>query len=641
MSFAPALSHAPRFRPWIGARRRSGWGAALVVVALVTPAGGAGQEIPDTVQVADSLQAAVSLQLSVSLQAAPDSAAADTIFYNLPSLDRGLPEGFATGIWEWDRDDIMASAANTIAELMAEVPGLITLLGGDYGTPAAISAFGLGGGGVRLFRDGFEVYPVDGGVADLQRIGLGGITRVRLDRSMGAMIVEMWSYQYDDGRPISVIEAGTGDLDTNMFRGVYADPTSLGGSIAVAMERVDTRGVRSQEGGNRTGTWVRYQLHRQDRAGIALDFRRMGSQTKVPDYAPTLSRTDVTIRARVEVVEGVVAEAYTGKSSLDADDAGVEYELFGGSRSQHGFRLGLEGDGLWARGELRLFGDDELPARNLDVGAGVTREGWGGLAGSLHRATWMGASTSSTGARGWLGPLEGASLFGSWESGTFGGRDGPLLDGTTNPLPPLLPQQADDPPAVAITDRSALRLGGSLSRRGATLSGAVLFVESDLHVPLGTQLDFGSPIEPGGVRRTGWEGWGSLPMLMTGLRLEGSYQRWSQDGPYLPRQVYRGSFEFHRVYKESENLELWWSLGVRGHDAMSVFVADDGQGGPGGLQTVPFYQSWYGRIQVRVVTIRIFLTWENFTLRRNLQNFPGRKLPFARSSFGLRWDMWN
>ena len=73
----------------------------------------AGQEIPDTVQVADSLQAADSLQLSDSLQAAPDSAAADTIFYNLPSLDRGLPEGFATGIWEWLRwglASIIASA---------------------------------------------------------------------------------------------------------------------------------------------------------------------------------------------------------------------------------------------------------------------------------------------------------------------------------------------------------------------------------------------------------------------------------------------------------------------------------------------------------------------------------------------------
>ena len=154
MSLALALHDAPRFRPWIGARPRFRWGAALGVVALVTPATVTGQEPPDTVQVADSLQVPDSLQVT------PDSASADTIFYNLPSLGSGLPVGFATGIWEWDRDGIMASGANTIAELVAEVPGLITLLGGDYGTPAAISAFGLGAGGVRVFRDGFEVYEV-------------------------------------------------------------------------------------------------------------------------------------------------------------------------------------------------------------------------------------------------------------------------------------------------------------------------------------------------------------------------------------------------------------------------------------------------------------------------------------------------
>jgi hypothetical protein len=59
------------------------------------------------------------------------------------------------------------------------------------------------------------------------------------------------------------------------------------------------------------------------------------------------------------------------------------------------------------------------------------------------------------------------------------------------------------------------------------------------------------------------------------------------------------------------------------------------------LETVPFYQNWYGRIQVRIVTVQIFIVWENFIRRRNLQNFPGRVLPITRTSYGLRWTMWN
>ena len=120
----------------------------------------------------------------------------------------------------------------------------------------------------------------------------------------------------------------------------------------------------------------------------------------------------------------------------------------------------------------------------------------------------------------------------------------------------------------------------------------------------------------------------------------GSYQQWDQDGPYLPKRIYRGAFVFHKVYLDSGNFEMWWSLGVRGHDPMSVFVSEDGFDSVSGLQVVPFYQNWYGRIQVRVVSVRLFLGWENFIRRRNLQNFPGRILPITRSFFGLRWDLW-
>ena len=73
---------------------------------------------------------------------------------------------------------------------------------------------------------------------------------------------------------------------------------------------------------------------------------------------------------------------------------------------------------------------------------------------------------------------------------------------------------------------------------------------------------------------------------------------------------------------------------------MNVFVAATDED-PAGLATVPFYQSWYARIQVRIITVRLWLGMDNFTFRRNLQTYPGRLLPYGRSFFGLRWDMWN
>jgi hypothetical protein len=140
---------------------------------------------------------------------------------------------------------------------------------------------------------------------------------------------------------------------------------------------------------------------------------------------------------------------------------------------------------------------------------------------------------------------------------------------------------------------------------------------------------------------------GIFPTGIRGLTLEGSYIWWDEEGPYLPKQFYQGAFEFNRVFKESGNLEFWVSGGVRGHDPMLSFVAagadgsDPNEPSTGGLTRVPFYQSWYGRLQVRVLTVRVWVGIDNFTLRRELQKYPERFLPVTRTTYAIRWDLWN
>ena len=611
---------------------------ASLAVCLGCAAPLAAQEPPDTVAVPDSAAVADSVALSDSLQVAPDSVSADTIFYNLPQLDDPIPAGFATGIWRWDRHAIMASGANTLAELFEEVPGLIPLYGGDFGSPLSMSAFGRGSAAYRIIRDGFEVYPLDGGVADLQHIGLVGVHTVRLDRSGNQMVVELLTHRYDDGRPFSVVEAGTGDLDTNMFRGVYADPTALGGSVAVGLERVDTRGggVRRSEGGNRTGSWARYQYHFGDRAGIALSYRSGSSRTQVDQYAPEASRTDVTIQASWRPLDGVVVQGITGRSTLDRQPLqGETFSRVGGSRRQHMARVGLRQGPVWADASYRLF-EGDLPTRRLEAGGGVASPRWGGVAARLSRGSWRDEATSHLGARSWLHPIPWVTVFAQYETGSYGARDGPVADG---PPPPPFAPDGGVPGAPLVSDRDVFRLGGTVSRWGITLGGATLYSYSDWVSPLGLELDAGAPTAVG-VHRKGYESMAILPMPMEGLTLEGSYQWWDEEGPYLPNQIYRGSFEFHRVFLESGNLEVWGSLGVRGHDPMLSFApALDGEDAT--IARVPFFQMWYAHAQVRVVTVRLWIGMENIAFRRNLQTYPGRVLPTARTFFALRWDMWN
>jgi hypothetical protein len=631
-----------------GARRTPAGGASVapalrsvgVVLALLLRAPAIlAQEPPDTVLIPDTLT--VPDSMAVAQEADTSEAEPDTIFYNLPDTKDGLPSGFVTGVWDWNRHDIMASGANTLVELFRETPGLIGLMGGDYGSPAAMSFAGQGGAGYRVFRDGFELYPVEGGVVDLQHVSLVGIGRVRLDRSMGQMVVEMWSHEYDDGRPFSVIEAGTGDYDTNLFRGVYTDPQALFGSIGGGLERVDTRGREPDrsEGGNRTGSWLRYQWHLRDRFGVGFDYRKMKAQTKIPDYVPTTARTDLMLRAGFRIFDGVTVQAYGARSdfSVETDTVGTN---FGGARKQAGATLGVARGPAWLRASYRRF-EDGTPSQRIDVSGGLSHERWGGLWGRAARGSWNDASTWNYGARAWLAPLPGLTVFGAYETGRFGSRDGPVIDGPGDPQEAVT--DGIRPGVEAITDRETLRVGASVSRWGVTLGGASLYAWSDVALPLATELDLGAPTDVG-VHRNGYEAMAVLPTFVEGLTIEGSYVWWDEEGPYLPAQAYQGSFEFNRVFKDSGNLEFWVSAGVRGHDPMLSFVAPETGEDPAeaaGLARVPFYQSWYGRLQIRVVTVRLWVGIDNFTMRRDLQKFPGRLLPLTRTTYAIRWDLWN
>jgi hypothetical protein len=90
---------------------------------------------------------------------------------------------------------------------------------------------------------------------------------------------------------------------------------------------------------------------------------------------------------------------------------------------------------------------------------------------------------------------------------------------------------------------------------------------------------------------------------------------------------------------------VWGSLGVEGRDPMLVPVGDPALPEPVSGEvlpvTVPFSQSWYALIQARVLQLRVFVAWENFTVRRNNQDFPGRMLPIFRAHYGIRWHLSN
>ncbi len=646
-------------------------GSASLLLALLLPVSARSQVIPDTLP---PLRDTTVVEPGDTLGVTPDTVpAGDTLpAVQLPGLVRPTPPGWHTGVWEWDRDQILGSRALTLAELVAEVPGVIFLRGGDFGTPVSVSAFGAGGGQIRVFRDELEVLPLEGSVPDLTRIGLAGLRSVRVVRSTNGIRIELTSILAEGGRAYSLVEAGTGDLNTNLFRGTFSHPRAFGGVLALGIDRVDTQGYQGKEPGSGTGGWIRYARPLGGPGSLVVDFSRSGAD-RGSLYDPSkASRTDWSVRTRWSLLPGLVGDLYYASGSLRTEE-GDTFPFGTGRRTQTGGLLSFDSPFLRALGRVQRLTGEGLPGSSASLEAQAALGPFGGLGGELEWESWEERSVSRTRLRAWTAPVRGLSLFAELGSGEWGL---PYLPDRVDRSPgeeagegeaPAPPDTVPSPvPGPRFSEGNGLRYGAHLQWRALALSGARLKVEADSLFPLGLATDREGLTLPGGTRE-GFELSARVPLYPQGMALVGSFQWWDQaedvwaapadstadlvplaggEVPwrYLPRRSYEGSLSFHDAFLPTENLEVWFDLGVKGRDPMVVpFPAVGEAGGVGeGVQAmVPFYQSWFLRLQIRVVTVRVFFKWENLTIRERNQDLPGRLLPATRSVYGVRWTMWN
>ena len=706
-----------------------------VLLALSVPVQALSQEPPDSVisPLPDSIAPGVTV-VALDSGTVVDTVYTthpDSVFHVLPGLTVGTPGGPESGVTVWGADDLLGSAALTLLELLAKEPDLLPFRYGDYGSPEAVLGAGMSGGRVRLFVDGFEEIPLAAAVPDLSRVALAGIREVRAERGGGELRIHLTSMEPEDSRPLSRVEAGTGDLNTNLFRGTFLHPRALGGTLGLSIEREDSEGRGGGEPGSRQSIWFRYALHRGDDRSLSFDLRQSTNEGVLDSIPPSVGRSSWVVRGRARLTSTLVAEAYTGSTTVSSDADGLTpVDL---STGQHGARLSWErgfgaaarrmapdspglvppaavtapldstgaelpidtvpatpadtvpvtpvdtlpatpadtavvqsepvaplpveslGDSvalpegwsgrLWSRLEGRLFTGTDLPSRRLDFEAGADVEGLGGFAVEVRQDAWSDplgeSSTSVQGVRAWSAPLYGLSLFGGWDSGVRGSRI--LSPRVAIPEPDTTEVEApvDTFPRFHLADRTALRAGARLQLGPLDVRGTWHRVETDSVLPLGL-LGARRGVAVAGDEVTGFEVAGrlALPVTFEGLSLVGSLLQWDTEGLYRPGRRYTGGLDFHNVYKAG-NLELWSSLLVEGRDSMLLPQTDPLGGADPGFIRVPFHQSWDFWVQVRVLTVRIFVRSENVTIRGQNQDFPGRLLPQTRTVYGVRWTLWN
>jgi len=564
------------------------------------------------------------------VQAAPDSVPADSlVIHDLPVFPGGRPDGDPGLVARWDRDGLLRARALTLLELLAPLPGMVTLRSGDYGAPEGMVLNGRAGGRLRIFVDGVEETALDGSVPDLAQIPLPGMSSVEVLRSGGETRILLTTAQATRPEPVSTIEAGTGDLDTNIFRGSFVHPNAFGGGLSLLFDRVDTDGAGRQESGTLQSVWLRYLRPLGERFTVSGEIRNRTVESELEQAPPTAKRLTRSVRLRGQLAEGVVAEIFAAQNKLDLTaDSAVDDSP---RNSHYGGRVGWSLGNVWGEASVRHLNPAGRPSLlRMDVDAGVSREGLGGVSGRLGWDREEGEGRSVWGVSAWTRPLLGIALFGSLDAGARGWG-----------VPAYLGLEAP-PDSVSVlfpsgSDATFLRAGARLDLGPLQVEGAFLRTEVDSVLPLGNRVDRGIQAFPGD-EASGFEVSGSLALPVEGFTVEGSLQQWDKEGVLRPGRIYRGGLTFHDTFYPTGNLEITGSFLVEGRDPMLLAIPDPVRGGP---VRVPFYQSWNAYLQIRVVSVRLFIRWDNLFIRTNNQDLPDRILPRTRAMYGVRWTLVN
>jgi hypothetical protein len=595
---------------------------------------------------------------TVQLQIPPEERSQDTIPTRRVSADSTRPAplipaparagrpGWATATWEWDAASLTRFQGASLLELLNRVPGLVETRSNTFGQPAGLAAFGLGGGRVRVFRDGYEIDPLASATPDLQEIATADLAAVRVVRGLNETRIDLFTERLPDDRAHSMVEAGAGAPRTQLLRGLFSRPIGERVVATGAIDVVDADGFGHPSSFTRSGGVGRVSYLMRPGLGAEFEFRQesIGRTDRLEGVPPIpreeFTRRDLVLRARAEPLPGVRAEAFIARAdrrTLEKDST-----LFGDLRvNQTGVLAAVDRGMVWAEGAARFRNGGErgylTPDLELDVEGGIRP--MAGLAFSGHARSTSGDGVDGTEFSGTVrvGPFAGISAFATLAGGKRG--IGTAAVDTLRIEPDTIRR---DTLAFALAfgsitpELTASRLGAEWAL-GSIRAGAA-YVKSDVNLvaPFGFSFDrFVPPAPTSSI--DGVEAFVSAPIIFRQLRADGWITAWSDVGgrPYLPKQQWRGALEFHDIYYKG-NLEPTIRLEARGRGSSIVPAPDSAA-----FNTViPGYAMINAYVQIRIIDVEAFVLYENILNNQDARDLPLRTLA-PRVLYGVRWRFKN
>ena len=571
---------------------------------------------------------------------APDSLAEDTVDYTarfleaqgqvalrVPVLERLQPPGPHAAFTRtvFTRDSIEWGHAQTVGELLTQVPGVFLWRGGFTGRPEPINYQARGASSAEYYLDGlpYVAAGVDSVAVDPALLSISFLERIEVERWPGLLRVYLFTRQHDRLAPRSRIAIARGDGDFARYEGALERRYRNGVGFALAGDYLNSPTASGSSStysntqaflqGNYIPTrkvGVQYQLLRS-----APDRRPFVVNDPVPDdtIGPGFDakRTDAQLRLSWRQSDGGLGpriDLLYGRTGWDG--AGIEQQVnqVGGALAYRSPTFAL---GASAYHRTRWTA--------LDVRGTV---GWNPVpqftasAEAVHQRHYGGRNSDFVAVSAGLQPIRGVALTGSARIGNVVAA--PAITADTA-------QEISDYEAAIGFERARLGLRLALSRTAAfNPFGYAEFprIPSIGASPETEWVTASARLAP--LRWFTLEGWYSDPRDVTpeGIPPTHSLASATIRSKFL-RQFPSGVFDLKLRFSVES-----WGTGVIGRDA---------SGAPIRLGGATFYRSL---LQIQLQSFSIY--WDRGNLSASELTFvPGFELPAYGTVFGVRWDFLN
>lgn len=538
------------------------------------------------------------------------------------------------GALQWNRDQLGASGALTLGDLLEQVPGLTVYRTGWIGSPEQAAFLG-DFSAVRVFQDGVELDVLDrrnGGILDLSFIQIWQLEDVRIERGAFETKVYLRSWRVRSVTPSTRVDIGTGDLQTNGYRGFFGRRFDGGQALQIGGFQFSTRDRRTLGDADQLSLFGRAGWARGRWSGDLSFLRTRRERTAQlreegvgnGDLTP-IDATNSDVMARVaftDTASGIWAQltalAMSHKqSAIVSDDNGLgggtavdtsvtDSTAFEADRRQYVAALG------WSRNALSLSAT--LRVREIEGEYGLSpmlRGSWetGRLvvSGTAERREELDLTRLEASAR--LQPLSWLALSGAVGRSTFGGDSG-----------------SGSP--IAFRGEGAIKVsrlwvgGGLLRRNGVRLIAPVVF-----------DTGFRGGIDPAATatfltaRGKFWKDVG-LDVVAT---------RWQNEGSFRPAYQTRSRLYVDTSWPSrfpSGNLNIMFALNHEYRTQATFPYAEAEALRSSQYRTVGFI------LEIKLLQATLSYQFRN-TLNEIYSQVPGFVAPRPVQYYGVRWNFFN